>query len=586
MKRLMLKTIIRLLSYIRFYKQRFLVGASLLVIATGLELYSPMIAKRLIDQVLTPAYETGVLNKEWLIILLMSYLLLNSVGSLLKYVSLLLLRKMSNRIVKRMRNELFSHMHHLPISYFDQLPAGKVVARITNDTEALRGNFYVSVISNMLSNMIQIIGAFTALLLLDRRLGVAMLILVPILIIWQKQYTKYASKYNLAMREYISQISGQLNEFVQGMAVVQAFQRENQLLHEFKDTVQKWFEMGRKYLLLDSSVAWGFANLLRNVTMLTVISLASYQFLDGHMLLSAGLMYVFIDYINRLFDPVEGFVQTIANIQQSLAAGQRIFEFADQKTESQEEKQMQIKEGDVTFHAVTFGYLPEQTVLKNITFHAAPGETVALVGHTGSGKSSILNLLFRFYDPQAGSIVIDGQTIEEYSRQSVRKGMAIVLQDPYLFSGTIASNIGMNRPEITDEMIVDAMEQVGAAYLLDRYEEGIHHPVVEKGNEFSSGERQLISFARALVVNPKILILDEATSHVDTETETIIQKAMNVLKQGRTTFMIAHRLSTIKEANQILVLDRGEIVEQGTHRSLIEHTGIYQQMYQMQAEQL
>ncbi len=582
----MLKTIIRLLSYIRFYKQRFLVGASLLVIATGLELYSPMIAKRLIDQVLTPAYETGVLNKEWLIILLMSYLLLNSVGSLLKYVSLLLLRKMSNRIVKRMRNELFSHMHHLPISYFDQLPAGKVVARITNDTEALRGNFYVSVISNMLSNMIQIIGAFTALLLLDRRLGVAMLILVPILIIWQKQYTKYASKYNLAMREYISQISGQLNEFVQGMAVVQAFQRENQLLHEFKDTVQKWFEMGRKYLLLDSSVAWGFANLLRNVTMLTVISLASYQFLDGHMLLSAGLMYVFIDYINRLFDPIEGFVQTIANIQQSLAAGQRIFEFADQKTESQEEKQMQIKEGDVTFHDVTFGYLPEQTVLKNITFHAAPGETVALVGHTGSGKSSILNLLFRFYDPQAGSIVIDGQTIEEYSRQSVRKGMAIVLQDPYLFSGTIASNIGMNRPDITDEMIVDAMEQVGAAYLLDRYEEGIHHPVVEKGNEFSSGERQLISFARALVVNPKILILDEATSHVDTETETIIQKAMNVLKQGRTTFMIAHRLSTIKEANQILVLDRGEIVEQGTHRSLIEHTGIYQQMYQMQAEQL
>lgn len=586
MKRLMLKTIIRLLSYIRFYKQRFLVGASLLVIATGLELYSPMIAKRLIDQVLTPAYETGVLNKEWLIILLMSYLLLNSVGSLLKYVSLLLLRKMSNRIVKRMRNELFAHMHHLPISYFDQLPAGKVVARITNDTEALRGNFYVSVISNMLSNMIQIIGAFTALLLLDRRLGVAMLILVPILIIWQKQYTKYASKYNLAMREYISQISGQLNEFVQGMAVVQAFQRENQLLHEFKDTVQKWFEMGRKYLLLDSSVAWGFANLLRNVTMLTVISLASYQFLDGHMLLSAGLMYVFIDYINRLFDPIEGFVQTIANIQQSLAAGQRIFEFADQKTESQEEKQMQIKEGDVTFHDVTFGYLPEQTVLKNITFHAAPGETVALVGHTGSGKSSILNLLFRFYDPQAGSIVIDGQTIEEYSRQSVRKGMAIVLQDPYLFSGTIASNIGMNHPEITDEMIVDAMEQVGAAYLLDRYEEGIHHPVVEKGNEFSSGERQLISFARALVVNPKILILDEATSHVDTETETIIQKAMNVLKKGRTTFMIAHRLSTIKEANQILVLDRGEIVEQGTHRSLIEHAGIYQQMYQMQAEQL
>jgi ATP-binding cassette subfamily B protein/ATP-binding cassette subfamily B tetracycline resistance protein len=582
----MLKTIYRLLNYVRFYKQRFIIGASLLIVATSLELYSPMLAKRLIDQVLTPAFETGVLNKEWLILLLMSYLLLNSVGSLLKYMSLLLLRKMSNRIVKQMRNELFNHMHQLPVSYFDQIPAGKVVARITNDTEALRGNFYVNVISNMLSNAIQIVGAFIALMLLDKRVGLAMLILMPILIFWQKQYTKYASKYNLAMREYISQISGQLNEFVQGMAIVQAFQREKQLLQEFKETVQKWFEMGRKYLLLDSIVAWGFANLLRNLTMLIVLSLASYQFLGGKMALSAGLLYVFIDYINRLFDPIDGFIQTIANIQQSLAAGQRIFEFADQAVESQESPELTMGAGDVRFQHVSFGYLPEQLVLKDISFHATPGETVALVGHTGSGKSSILNLLFRFYDPQEGSIVIDGQTIEDYSRQSVREGMAIVLQDPYLFSGTIASNIGMNRPDITDEMIIDAMRQVGADYLLDRYEEGIHHPVVEKGNEFSSGERQLISFARALVVNPKILILDEATSHVDTETETIIQKAMNVLKKGRTTFMIAHRLSTIKEANQILVLDQGAIVEQGNHHSLIAQAGIYHQMYQMQAEQL
>ena len=245
-----------------------------------------------------------------------------------------------------------------------------------------------------------------------------------------------------------------------------------------------------------------------------------------------------------------------------------------------------MKKGEVRFSDVTFGYSDDHMILKNIDFHVTPGETVALVGHTGSGKSSILNLLFRFYDPQYGKILIDEQEIARCDRQSVRDLMAIVMQDPYLFTGTIASNIGMNRPEITDDMIKEALRQVGASSLIERYKKGIHHPVVEKGSEFSSGERQLISFARALVVDPKILILDEATSHVDTETEHIIQQAMDVVKKGRTTFMIAHRLSTIKDANQIFVLDQGRIVEQGNHLHLLEQQGIYHQMYQMQSEQL
>ncbi len=493
---------------------------------------------------------------------------------------------MSNRIVKKMRDQLFDHMHQLPVSYFDQIPAGKVVARITNDTEVLRSNFYVIVISNLMSNIIQIIGAFLALFFLNHTLGLAMLILIPILGIWQHVYTKYASRYNIAMREYISQISGQLNEFVQGMAVIQAFQREGQLQKEFNETVEKWFQTGRKYLLLDSSIAWGLGNLLRNSTILILITTLSAFFLDGRLAISAGLLYAFIDYINRLYDPIEGLVQTITNVQQSLAAGKRVFEFADQPIEKQQEAVIAIKEGNVSFNQVTFGYDPEQAVLHEIDFQVSAGETVALVGHTGSGKSSILNLLFRFYDPQAGTITIDDQVIEAFDRHSVRRSIAIVMQDPYLFTGTIASNIGMNDPSITEEMILSALEKVGAGYLLTRYPKGIHHPVVEKGNEFSSGERQLISFARALVFDPKILILDEATSHVDTETESIIQKAMTVLQKGRTTFMIAHRLSTIKQAEQILVLDQGRIVERGNHASLIQAGGIYQQMYQMQSEQL
>ncbi|MBE9907066.1 MULTISPECIES: ABC transporter ATP-binding protein [Enterococcus] len=582
----MFSTIKRLLTYLSYYKKQFTVGAILLLLAAALELTSPLIAKQLIDRVMTPAVDSRNLNTMLLIQLLAGYLLVNLIGSLFRYISLLQLRKMSNSIVKKMRDQLFDHMHKLPVSYFDQIPAGKVVARITNDTEVLRSNFYVIVISNLLSNIIQIIGAFIALFLLNRTLGAAMLILIPILGIWQHFYTKYASRYNLAMREYISQISGQLNEFVQGMAIIQAFQRENQLQKEFNETVEKWFKTGRKYLLLDSSIAWGLGNLLRNSTILILITTLAAFFLDGRLAISAGLLYAFIDYINRLYDPIEGLVQTITNVQQSLAAGQRVFEFADQPVEKQQSEQLTVTNGDVSFQQVTFGYDPEQAILHDINFDVAAGETIALVGHTGSGKSSILNLLFRFYDPQHGKIVVDGQVIADYDRHSLRDSMAIVMQDPYLFTGTIASNIGMNDPTITEAMIIDALKQVGADYLLSRYEKGIHHPVVEKGNEFSSGERQLISFARALVFDPKILILDEATSHVDTETESIIQKAMTVLQKGRTTFMIAHRLSTIKQADQILVLDQGKIVERGTHASLVQGQGIYQQMYQMQAEQL
>lgn len=582
----MFSTIKRLLTYLSYYKKQFTVGAILLLLAAALELTSPLIAKQLIDRVMTPAVDSRNLNTMLLIQLLAGYLLVNLIGSLFRYISLLQLRKMSNSIVKKMRDQLFDHMHKLPVSYFDQIPAGKVVARITNDTEVLRSNFYVIVISNLLSNIIQIIGAFIALFLLNRTLGAAMLILIPILGIWQHFYTKYASRYNLAKREYISQISGQLNEFVQGMAIIQAFQRENQLQKEFNETVEKWFKTGRKYLLLDSSIAWGLGNLLRNSTILILITTLAAFFLDGRLAISAGLLYAFIDYINRLYDPIEGLVQTITNVQQSLAAGQRVFEFADQPVEKQQSEQLTVTNGDVSFQQVTFGYDPEQAILHDINFDVAAGETIALVGHTGSGKSSILNLLFRFYDPQQGKIVVDGQVIADYDRHSLRDSMAIVMQDPYLFTGTIASNIGMNDPTITEAMIIDALKQVGADYLLSRYEKGIHHPVVEKGNEFSSGERQLISFARALVFDPKILILDEATSHVDTETESIIQKAMTVLQKGRTTFMIAHRLSTIKQADQILVLDQGKIVERGTHASLVQGQGIYQQMYQMQAEQL
>jgi ATP-binding cassette subfamily B protein/ATP-binding cassette subfamily B tetracycline resistance protein len=308
----------------------------------------------------------------------------------------------------------------------------------------------------------------------------------------------------------------------------------------------------------------------------------STQYINGVLGISVGMLYLFGDYVTRIYEPIKGTIQQMAFVQQAIAAGDRVFEMMDYEAEENAEDEMEMTEGRVTFEHVGFGYTPEKKVLKDIHFTAEPGQTVALVGHTGSGKSSIMNLLFRFYDPQEGAIKIDGQNTKLHSRQSVRENMGIVLQDPFLFTGTIESNITMNNPKITREIALKALKDVGGEDLLEKFEKGIEEPVVEKGSTLSSGQRQLISFARALAFNPKILILDEATSSVDTETEDIIQHAMDVLKEGRTTFIIAHRLSTIQHADQILVLDKGEIVERGNHEELLAQQGIYSEMYEMQ----
>ena len=301
---------------------------------------------------------------------------------------------------------------------------------------------------------------------------------------------------------------------------------------------------------------------------------------------SAGTLYAFVDYIIRLFNPITNLVNQFSQLERSLVAGTRVFELLDQPGEEVSKERVQRYKGNVVFDHVSFAYKNDDYVLKNIHFEAKEGETIALVGHTGSGKSSIMNLLFRFYDPQKGRIIIDGQDITKLPRQAIREHMGIVLQDPYLFTGTIASNVSLNDARISREMVENALEAVGGDRVLSKFEKGIDEPVIEKGSTLSSGQRQLISFARALAFDPAILILDEATSNIDSETEEIIQHAMDVLKKGRTTFIIAHRLSTIKNADKILVLDRGEIVEQGNHDELVALGGKYELMYRLQSGSL
>ncbi|WP_091267714.1 ABC transporter ATP-binding protein [Alkalibacterium thalassium] len=566
----------------KYYKLYFTIGIGLVVLSMVTDLGAPIIAQRIIDQVITPAAAGNEEFTDVLIRLIAIYFGLMVSTVITRYISAIYRMRAANGIIKILRDQLYTHVQELPINYFDNLPAGKIVAHITNDTESLRQQFYVATVGQILINVFYVIGAFAAIAFFHTGLALTLLVLIPIMFLWNKYYTKYARVFHRKERDLNSDINGKLNESIQGMQIIQAFEQEERIQDEFEDINGKWYEVMRKYVILDSAFQWTFADFLRRLSLLLLMVYFSTQYINGALGISVGMLYLFGDLVSRLYEPIKGIIQQMAFVQQAIAAGDRVFEMMDMKPEDNPEASMEVTEGRVAFNHVTFGYTEEKDVLKDIHFTAEPGQTVALVGHTGSGKSSIMNLLFRFYDPQIGEIMIDGQNTKEFSRQSVREDMGIVLQDPFLFTGTIYSNITMDNPSISKETAIQALLDVGGQDLLDKFEKGIDEPVVEKGSTLSSGQRQLISFARALAFDPKILILDEATSSIDTETEEIIQHAMNVLKKGRTTFIIAHRLSTIQHADQILVLDQGVIKERGTHESLLSLNGAYAEMYEMQ----
>lgn len=513
--------------------------------------------------------------------LLAIYFGLLVISAFFQYGEWFVLKKSANRIIQKMREDVFGHIQRLPIQYFDNLPAGKVVARITNDTEAIR-ELYVTVLATFFTSVIYITGIYIALFILNVKLAAICLLLLPILYVWMLIYRKFASKYNRVIRSRNSDINAMMNESIQGMSIIQAFSREKETRQEFDKLNHEHFTYQNKLLTLNALTSHNLVGILRNLVFVAFIWYFGGMSLTPSTVISLGMLYAFVDYVNRLFQPVQGIVNQLANLELALVAGERVFKLMDETGENVSSERMPRIKGNVTFENVSFGYKEGEYVLKNIDFKAKQGETVALVGHTGSGKSSIMNLLFRFYDCQKGKILIDGRDIENIPRQTLRNHMGIVLQDPYLFTGTIASNVSLDDPLITREKVEEALKAVGAEKVLRNLEKGYDEPVIEKGSTLSSGQRQLISFARALAFNPAILILDEATSSIDTETEALIQEAMEVLKKGRTTFIIAHRLSTIRNADQILVLDRGEIVEKGTHDELMGAKGKYYQMYQLQ----
>ncbi|AQQ52539.1 ABC transporter ATP-binding protein [Planococcus lenghuensis] len=571
----------RLVKYALTFKRTLYTGLALLAVAVAGDLAGPLIAKEIIDGPIAEA-EDGTLNFEPIAYLLAWFFGLAAVAAVFRYGQYLLLQTTANRVIQKMRNDVFQHVQTLPIRYFDNLPAGKVVARITNDTEAIR-ELYVTVLSQFATSFMYMAGIYAALFYLDWRLASITLVLVPLLYGWMLFYRRYAAKYNHVVRQKISDLNAMVNEAIQGMTIIQAFRREQQMQDEFEEMNNTHFRYQNKLLLLEAATSHNLVGVLRSATFVLFIWYFGGAALNAESVVTVGVLYAFVDYIIRLFNPISGVVNQFAKLEQALVAAERVFRLLDREGEPVADEKVARYRGNVRFEDVWFAYKDEEYVLKNISFQAKQGQTVALVGHTGSGKSSIINLLFRFYDSTKGKITIDGTDITSLSRQAIRDHMGIVLQDPYLFTGTIESNITLGDKRVTRAAAEKALTDVGGERVLNHLPKGLDEPVVEKGSTLSSGQRQLISFARALAFDPAILILDEATSNIDTETEEIIQHAMEVLKKGRTTFVIAHRLSTIRSADQIIVLDRGEIAEAGTHEELMKLKGRYYQMYLIQS---
>ena len=567
----------RLLSYSYKYKYSLIIALLFLFANTAVQALLPQVAKHFIDNYIT----SNNLVLKYTVIIVIGYYGLFILEALFSYIGKTAFAKVSYGVIKDLRNDAFANIQKLSMKYFDKSSSGSIVSKLTNDTESISNMFGV-VFSNFISGMFLLIVSIYSVFMLNANLGIILLSLFPVIFLCMYYYRKLSVTAIAISRSKLSAINAKLAESIDGIRIIQAFRQEKRILEEFENINDEYYTYYKKYLKIDSLLLRPALALLKMIAYAVILLYFGFR---GEMLgFTAGMMYAFVQYTNRLFDPLIELTQSFSTFQTSVVSAERVFELIDEKEYEPKQNNYETKllEGNVEFKNVSFSYDGKNDVLKNISFKVNKGETIAFVGHTGSGKSSIINLFMRFYEFNRGEILIDGQSIKNYKKEELFSKVGLVLQDPFLYHGTISSNIKLFAEHLSNEDIKEAAKFVDANSFIQKLQNKYEHEVTERGTTFSSGQRQLIAFARTIALKPKILILDEATANIDSETEELIQNSLKKMRKGRTTIAIAHRLSTIQDANCIYVLDKGEIIESGTHEQLLEQKGSYYKMYQLQ----
>ena len=570
----------RLLAYMWRYKWLTSLALAFTFLTSLLLTAIPLAARWYIDYLVDPKEAGSPVMTAFQFFILYYGLFIGRV--LATYLSQLTFARVSNSIVRDIRLDIFQNLQRLGMSFYDQTAAGSIVSRVTNDTQAV-ADMFSTVFSSLVSSFLLFVVTLVTMFSLDWHLTIWILPFLPIIWFSIRLYRKLSNRLVKMTRQKLSDINVKLSESIEGMRIVQAFRQEKRLTDEFERINGEHLDYANRSVDVNSLFLRPAMTLLPVLAYAVILTFFGLNWQSSGF--TAGLIYAFIQYVSQLFQPLIDVTQNFATLQTSTISAGRVFEMMDR--DDYEPKQAgslkEIERGDIRFDHVSFSYDGKRDVLKDISFEVKNGQTIAFVGHTGSGKSSIINLFMRFYEFDRGQILIDGQDIKNYSQEALRKSIGLVLQEPFLYHGTIASNIRMYHEELTDEEIRQAAAFVDVADFIESLPGGYDHPVTERGSTLSTGQRQLLAFARTIAAQPKILILDEATANIDQETEEMIQNSLKKMRQGRTTIAIAHRLSTIQDADCIYVLDKGKIIESGNHDQLIALGGTYKKMYDLQA---
>ncbi|WP_313561346.1 ABC transporter ATP-binding protein [Ruminiclostridium cellobioparum] len=536
----------RLMGYYRPYLPLLLLSMVLVLVINAAVLIKPYIIKHVIDSYITK----GINDRSALWTMGIIYFVLVVIGAVFTYAQSYILTYVGQKIMFNIRNSLFTHIQNMSMSFFDRNSTGRILTRVTNDVEALN-DLFSGVLVNLFRDFVMVIGIVATMAFMDFRLMLVSVSCIPLIVLATVIYRIAARKNFIRMKSMIARINGFLAENISGMKLVQIFHREKEKFRELEELDREYFKFSFREIILNS-FSRPLVDIINNLTIAVLICFCTERVIGNT--LEIGLLYAFITYIKQFFDPISTISEQYTTIQSAVVSSGRIFEILDE----------------------------EEWILKDLSFKIEAGETAAFVGATGSGKSTIISLLTRFYDIQKGEILLDGVNIKEFNLLDLRRQVSVVLQDVFLFSGDILSNIRLNNSEITDAEIETASKYVNADGFIEQLPDKYHEKVKERGCTFSAGQRQLISFARAVAFKPSILVLDEATANIDTETELVIQNALAKITRGRTSIIIAHRLSTIRNADKIIVIHKGRLKEMGRHTELMEDEGVYSRLYRLQ----